>query len=71
MHCGKTLMLFRKFKSKTQRNLAEKLMTTQQYVSELERQEHINVEKINRILNVLNSNREEWDKFRRLLPLSK
>ena len=50
---------------------AEKLMTTQQYVSELERQEHINVEKINRILNVLNSNREEWDKFRRLLPISK
>ena len=48
-------MLLRKFKNKSQVYVAEKLNTTQQYISELEKQEHINGEKLNRILKALNS----------------
>jgi transcriptional regulator with XRE-family HTH domain len=65
MHCGKALMLLRKFKNKTQLDIAEKLNTTQQYVSELEKQEHIIGNKLNKILSALNSNKEEWEKFKK------
>ena len=68
MHLGKALMLFRIFKSKTQQDIANKLNTTQQYISELEKQEHINGEKMNKILTALNSNKDEWEKFKKLLP---
>ncbi|HEU5166857.1 MAG TPA: helix-turn-helix transcriptional regulator [Chitinophagaceae bacterium] len=68
MHYGKALMLFRKFKNKTQQDIAEKLKTTQQYVSELEKQNHLNGEKLDRILTALNSNREEWENFKKILP---
>lgn len=68
MHSGKTLMLLRKFKNKTQRDIAEKLKTTQQYISELEKQEHIDGERLDKLLRVLNSNREEWEKFKKMLP---
>jgi len=69
MHCGKALMLLRKFKNKTQQDIAEKLGTTQQYISELEKQNHISVEKLNSILKALTSNREEFEKFKKTLPL--
>jgi transcriptional regulator with XRE-family HTH domain len=65
MHCGKALMIFRKFKNKTQQDIAESLNTTQQYVSELEKQEHINGATLNKILSALNSNKDEWEKFKK------
>lgn len=68
MHCGKALMLFRKFKNKRQQDVAGKLNTTQQYVSELENQEHVNGDKLKKVLSALNSNKDEWEKFKRLLP---
>ena len=61
-------MIFRKFKNKTQQDIAEGLNTTQQYVSELEKQKHLNGEKLDRILKALNANREEFEKFKRVLP---
>jgi transcriptional regulator with XRE-family HTH domain len=65
MHIGQSLMFFRKLKNKTQQHLAEKLNTTQQYISELEQLEHINGEKLDNILKALNSNREEFEKFKK------
>jgi len=70
MHCGKALMLFRKFKNKSQQDIARKLSTTQQYISELEQQENINGNKINKILNALNSTKDDWEKFKKLLELN-
>jgi len=68
MHSGRTLMLLRKFKTITQKDIAKKLNITQQYISELEKQEHINGNKLNEILSALNSNKDEWEKFKKLLP---
>lgn len=58
-------MIFRKFKNKTQQDIAESLNKTQQYVSELEKQEHINGDKLNKILSALNSNWAEWEKIKK------
>jgi transcriptional regulator with XRE-family HTH domain len=69
MHSGKTLMLFRKFKNKSQQEIARKLNTTQQYISELEQQENINGNKINKILIALNTTKDEWEKFKKLVQL--
>jgi transcriptional regulator with XRE-family HTH domain len=69
MHYGKALMLFRKFKNKSQQDIARNLNTTQQYISELEQQENVNGDKINKILTALNSNKDEWEKFKKLLQL--
>lgn len=63
MHYGRALMLFRKYKNKTQQDIAKKLKTTQQYVSELEKQEYINSDKLFKIILILNSSIEEWEKF--------
>ena len=68
MHSGKSLMLFRKFNNKTQRDVAKKLRTSQQYISELEKQKHVDDELLHRILHALNSNLDEWEKFKALLP---
>jgi transcriptional regulator with XRE-family HTH domain len=68
MHCGKALMLLRKFKNKSQQWLAEKLTTTQQYIYELEKMEHINGEKLDAILKALNCSRDEWEHFKKGLP---
>ena len=65
MHNGQSLMLLRKLKNKTQQHIAKKINTTQQYVSELEKLEHINSEKLDSILKALNSNREEFEKFKK------
>jgi len=65
MHCGKTLMLLRKFKNTTQQQLAKKLATTQQYISELEKQNHFNGAKLDRLLKALNSSKEEWEQLKR------
>lgn len=62
-------MLFRKFKNKSQQEIARKLNTTQQYISELEQQENINGNKINKILIALNTTKDEWEKFKKLVQL--
>ena len=61
-------MLLRKSKNKTQVDVAEKMNIKQQYVSELEKQKHINGETLDRILKAMNSNRDEFEKFKRVLP---
>ena len=71
MHCGKTLMLLRKFKNTTQQQLAKRLATSQQYISELEKQNHFSGAKLDKILKALNSTKEEWEQFRRFVPPSK
>lgn len=68
MHSGKSLMLFRKFNNKTQRDVAKKLRTSQQYISELEKQKYLDDKLIENVLHAMNSNREEWEKFKMLLP---
>lgn len=65
MHNGQSLMLLRRLKNKTQQHIAKKLNTSQQYVSELEKLKHINGEKLDSILKALNSNREEFEKFKK------
>lgn len=70
MHCGKTLMLLRKFKNTTQQQLAKKLATSQQYISELEKKNHLNRSKLDKILKALNCSKEEWEKLRRFVPPS-
>ena len=64
-------MMLRKFKNTTQQQLAKKLATTQQYISELEKQNHFNGAKLERILKALNSSKEEWEQLRRFSPPSK
>jgi len=71
MNCGKTLMLLRKLKNTTQEQLAKKMNATQQYVSELERQNHFNGEKLNKILRALNSSKEEWELLKKITPPNK
>lgn len=70
MHFGKTLMLLRKLKNTTQKQLAQKIETTQQYVSELEQQNHFNRAKLDKILKALNSNKDEWEHIKKF-PTSK
>lgn len=70
MHYGKTLMLLRKFKDTTQQELANKLATTQQYISELEKQNHFNGTKLDSILKALDSNKEEWEQLKKFSPAS-
>jgi transcriptional regulator len=69
MNSGNSIMLFRKFKNKTQGDIAKSLKTTQQYISELEKQPHLNDETIDKILNALNCDKDEWEKFKNILPL--
>ena len=70
MHCGKVLMLLRKFKNKSQTYVAEKMNKTQQWISQLEKRKHLNGKELDNILKALNSTCEEWNKFKRgLFPL--
>ena len=68
MQCGKTLTLLRKFRNTTQQQLAKKLNVKQQYISQLEKQNHINASILEKILKALNSNNSEWEQFRKLPP---
>lgn len=68
MNSGNSLMLFRKLKNKSQSHIAKKLKTSQQYISELEKQQYLKDETIDRFLRALNSDRDEWEKFKALLP---
>lgn len=61
-------MLFRKFKNKTQGDVAKNLNTSQQYISEVEKQKKLNDDLVDKILVALNSNREEWENFKKILP---
>lgn len=66
MQCGKTLTLLRKFRNTTQKQLAKRLNVKQQYISQLEKQNHINEPILEKILKALNSNKSEWEQFRKL-----
>ena len=68
MNSGNSLMLFRKFNKKTQRDVAKKLKTSQQYISELEKQKHLDDKLLENVLKAMNSNWDEWEKFKALLP---
>ena len=68
MQCGKTLTILRKFRNTTQQQLAKKLNVKQQYISQLEKQNHINESILEKILHALNSNKSEWEQFRKLPP---
>lgn len=59
-------MLLRKLKNITQDELAKRMKATQQYVSELESQDHFNGEKLNKILRALDSNKEEWELLKKI-----
>ena len=65
MHSGKTLVFLRKFKNTTQQQLARKLGTTQQYISELEKQTHFNRATLDKILKALNSSKDEWEQLKK------
>lgn len=67
MHSGKTLMLLRKFKNKSQNFLAQKLKKSQQYISQLEKQEDIDGKQLDNLLKALNSNKEEWEKVKKMM----
>ena len=60
-------MLFRKYKNKTQVQVAKKLQISQQYISELEKRKHLHGQLLDKFLYALSSDREEWEKFKKLL----
>jgi len=61
-------MLLRKFKNKSQSDIAGKMKKTQQYVSLMEKQKKINGKNLDEYLSALNSNRDEFEKFKKGLP---
>jgi transcriptional regulator with XRE-family HTH domain len=68
MHCGEIFKILRKWKKISQQQLAKKLNTSQQYISVLEKQEHLSGEKLTMLLKGINSTREEWERFKKLTP---
>lgn len=68
MHYGESFSLLRKFKKFSQKKLADSVNKTQQYISELEQQEHLNGKNLNMLLKGISSSRDEWEKFKRLMP---
>lgn len=68
MTCGETLKLVRNWKSISQRQLATKLKTSQQYISELEKSKHFNGYKLEKLLKLMNITKTEWEAFRKLPP---
>jgi transcriptional regulator with XRE-family HTH domain len=69
MHSGKTLRLLRQYKGKTQKELGDSIGKSQEMISHWEKQEHLNGEILKLLIKGLESNREEWEKFRRLPPI--
>lgn len=61
-------MLFRKIRNTTQKDLAKKLNTSQQYIAEVEKQKHLTDSLLDKILTALDSTREEWENFKTTLP---
>ncbi|HET6724218.1 MAG TPA: helix-turn-helix transcriptional regulator [Chitinophagaceae bacterium] len=68
MTCGETLKLVRKWKRLSQRKLADKIKTSQQYISELEKCRHFNGNKLEKLLKAMNITKTEWETFRKLPP---
>lgn len=57
MHCGEIFKILRNWKKISQQQLAKKLNTSQQYISALEKQEHLSGEKLTMLLKGINSTR--------------
>ena len=68
MNSGDCIMLFRKIRNTTQKDLAKKLNTSQQYIAEVEKQKHLTDSLLDKILTALDSTREEWENFKTTLP---
>ena len=66
MHNGETFKILRKWKKISQKQLAQKLKTSQQYISELEKKENMNSNTLDLLLKGLDCNRELWQKFLKL-----
>ena len=67
MHNGKALMLLRKSKNRSQSAIAKKLNKSQQYISQFEAQQSLNGKMLDQYLAAINSNRSEWEKFKKLV----
>jgi len=67
---GNTLKLIRQWKNISQLELADKLKSSQQYISELESKEYFNGTLKGNILRLLKISQEEWDRFKKLPPPS-
>jgi transcriptional regulator with XRE-family HTH domain len=68
MHSGKALRLLRQYKGKTQKELGDSIGKSQEMISHWEKKEHLNGEILKLLIKGLESNREVWEKFRRLPP---
>lgn len=68
MTCGQTLKLVRMWKGLSQEQLGEKMKTSQQYISQLEKRKHFNGLLLKSLLKALNFTKAERDAFRKLPP---
>ena len=69
MHSGEILKLLRQYKKVSQTELAKRIEKSQEMISYWEHQSHLNGEVLELLLKGLKSNREEWSKFKNLLPI--
>jgi transcriptional regulator with XRE-family HTH domain len=68
MHCGDVLKLLRNAKKMSQKQLAKRIGKSQEMISYWEKQEHLNGENLDMLLKGLDSNRSEWELFKKLPP---
>jgi transcriptional regulator with XRE-family HTH domain len=71
MHCGDVLKLLRNAKKMSQSELAKKIDMSQEMVSHWEKQEHLNGTNLDLLLKGLNSDRTEWELFKKFAPSPK
>jgi transcriptional regulator with XRE-family HTH domain len=68
MHCGDVLKLLRNAKKMSQKELAKRIDKSQEMISHWEKQEHLNGTNLDLLLKGLESNRAEWEVFKKLTP---
>jgi transcriptional regulator with XRE-family HTH domain len=71
MHCGDVLKLLRNAKKMSQKELAKKIDKSQEMISHWEKQEHLNGTNLDLLLKGLNSDRIEWELFKKFAPSPK
>jgi len=71
MNCGQTLKVIRQWKDISQKQLADKMKTSQQYISELESKEYFNGELLQKVLKALNVIKTQWEYFKNTPPPDK